>query len=242
MRRVNWVSVAISVTALLAAAWAIYIAYGYLQTAAAGRSLGVQVAEVCAKGGPAAVELGQACVKAAEVKDQPPPVALPAPTVDPEVLRAAARTALIDYCSTRNGCRGADGRTPDVDAIVTAVVARIPVPKNGTNGENGQAGQNATAEQVAAAVAAYCGQASEPCRGAAGQKGDTGDRGEPGVQGAQGVSVTDVAPIRDDNGQCQWVVSLHDPATGKDSTVTHPASDAACAPPPSTTPNPIPVR
>lgn len=231
MRRTNLIAIVIAVVALLAAGFAMYVIYGYSQTAAAGRSLGQQVAEVCAKGGPAAVELGQACAKAAEVKDQPPPVALPAPTIDPEVLRAAARTAVIDYCSTRNGCRGTDGRTPDFDAIVTAVVARIPAPQNGTNGTNGQPGQSATAEQVATAVAAYCGQASEPCRGPAGTKGDTGDTGPTGAAGPPGPTCPPGyelhdAVISDADGTTYQGKACVDPNTRK--------------PPPSTNP-PIPI-
>lgn len=91
----------------------------------------------------------------------------------------------------------------------------------GTNGADGQPGQNATDDQVAAAVGAYC-DAHSQCQG---------------QQGDQGVSITDLQFERDDNGDCQSVVTLHDPATGDDSTITHPAGDAACAPvtPPSTT-------
>lgn len=91
----------------------------------------------------------------------------------------------------------------------------------GTNGADGQPGQNATDDQVAAAVGAYC-DAHSQCQG---------------QQGDQGVSITDLQFERDDNGDCQSVVTLHDPATGADSTITHTAGDAACAPvtPPSTT-------
>lgn len=173
--RIGLIAIILSVLALGAAAWATISPILIQKDAAAvqsqAKSLADQVAEACAKGGPVAAQLGQACAKAAEVKNQPP-VAQPA-TVDPAELRQAARTAVAEYCAAPNHpCRGADGTTPNFDAIVTAVVARIPTPQNGTNGQNGA---NATAEQIATAVAAYCGQASEPCRGAKGDKGEKGD-------------------------------------------------------------------
>lgn len=238
MRRINIYALIIAVAALIAAGWAIYEPYTVRQDAAAAqsqaKSLADQVAEACAKGGPTAAQLGSACAKAAEVQGQPN-VAQAAAPLDPDALRAAARTAVVEYCSTRNQCRGVDGSTPNFDAIVDVVLARIPTPKDGTPG------RDAPTPDWAAQVAAYCGQANEPCRGTAGHDGTNGTNGTDGKDGAQGVSVTDVAPIRDDNGQCQWVVTLHDPATGKDSTVTHPASDAACSPS-SSTPNLIPAR
>lgn len=181
------VAVVLAGVALAASAWNTVDPYAVRQDAAAvqsqARSLGELVTDVCAKGGAAAAELGPngACVKAAEVQGQPP-VAQAAP-LDPAELRAAARTAVSEYCAARNGCRGTDGSTPNFDAIVTAVVARIPAPQNGTNGENGQAGQNASADQVAAAVAAYCGQDSQPCRGPAGQDGSDGTDGASGAPG-----------------------------------------------------------
>jgi hypothetical protein len=97
----------------------------------------------------------------------------------------------------------------------------------GTNGSDGQPGQNVTDDQVIAAVSAYC-DAHNQC---AGPKGD---------QGVQGVSFTDLEFQRDDSGACMVVVTLHDPATGQDSTITHPAGDAACplAATPTTTSSP----
>lgn len=176
MQRTNWIVGGIAVVALAASTWAIMYPTNVRQDAAAvqsqAKSLADQVAEACAKGGPVAAQLGRACAKAAEVKDQPP-VAAPAPQVDPEQLRQAARTAVAEYCAAPNHpCRGADGSTPPFDAIVDAVLAKIPTPKNGTDG------QNATATQVADAVAAYCGQADEPCRGKAGTNGTNGKDGQ----------------------------------------------------------------
>lgn len=204
------------------------------QDAAEGRSLAEKVAEACAKGGAAAAELGPAgvCAKAAEVKDQPP-VAQPATaTVDPATLRQAARTAVADYCAAPNRpCRGADGSTPPFDAIVDAVVARIPPPKNGTNGNDGQPGQNATAAQVADAVAAYCGQASEPCRGVAGQNGTDGKDGRDGADGQPGPTCPPGYELRD------AVITARDGTTYSGKACVDPNSSA---PPPSTT-NPPPL-
>ena len=89
---------------------------------------------------------------------------------------------------------------------------------NGSNGQDGQPGQNATDAQVQSAVDAYC-DAHNQCQG---------------TSGPQGVSVTDLSFARDDSGDCMVVVTLHDPATGDDSTITHPAGDAACQPLPTT--------
>jgi hypothetical protein len=122
------------------------------------------------------------------------------------------------------------GRAPTAQEITTATstyLATHPTEFQGVPGAAGAAGQNgvngkdATDAQVAAAVDAYC-----SIRGAC--VGTTGAMGQAGDQGQQGVSVTDVAPVRRSDGSCVWVVSLHDPATGKDSTVTHPANDVAC--------------
>lgn len=68
--------------------------------------------------------------------------------------------------------------------------------------------------------------------GPQGEKGGPGADGAPGAQGAQGVSVSDLQFERDNSGQCQAVITLHDPATGQDTTVTHPAGQAACPAPP----------
>src|SRR5947208_2355418 len=109
-------AVVIGVIALVAIAVNVWITAGARQDAAAGKSLADQVAEACAKGGPVAAQLGAACAKAGEIQQQQ---AAPAPAqVDPEELRSAARAAVGEYCAARNGCRGADGRSPDVEASV----------------------------------------------------------------------------------------------------------------------------
>lgn len=190
--RITIITLILSVVAIAAAAWATISPIIVRQDAAAvqsqAKSLADQVAEACAKGGPVAQQLGQACAKAAEVKDQPP-VAQAAAQPDPAQLRQAARTAVAEYCAApSHPCRGADGSSPPFDAIVDAVVAKIPTPKNGTDGQNGR---DAPVPDYAALVAAYCGQADEPCRGPEGKKGDKGDPppclAEPGqCRGADG--------------------------------------------------------
>lgn len=93
-----------------------------------------------------------------------------------------------------------------------------PVGPTGVAGPTGQPGADATDAQVAAAVTAYC-AAHSSC---------TGSVGPAGAQGVQGISVTDLVFQRDQSGTCQVVITLHDPATGTDTTITHPAGDAAC--------------
>ena len=232
MRRTNWIAVAIAVFALLAAGYAVWEPYTVRQDAAAVQSqakgLADQVAEACAKGGEAAAELGSACAKAAEVKDQPP-VAADVPQIDHGALRQAAFTAVLDYCAARNGCRGPDGATPDLNAIVTTVLARIPPPKEGEPGRDGDA---------VAAVAAYCGQASDPCRGPAGQKGDSPDclkeatqcRGRDGEPGKNGPTCPDGFELRD------AVITAPDGSTYSGKACVDPASSA----PPSADP-PLPL-
>ncbi|WP_326565065.1 hypothetical protein VSH64_24805 [Amycolatopsis rhabdoformis] len=124
---------------------------------------------------------------------QPPPAAPAAVSVavDPDVLRAAARSAVEDYCSARDECRGANGETPDFDALTNAVLARIPVPKDGAPGKD------APTPDVAGAVAAYCGQDTDPCRGSDGTKGDTGDTGATGATGAPGPACPDGYQLAD---------------------------------------------
>jgi hypothetical protein len=127
----------------------------------------------------------------------------------------------------------APGRPPTAQEIIAATTTylaahtgdfRGPAGAAGSNGQNGQNGKDATDAQVSAAVDAYC-TAHNACTGPA---GGTGKPGKPGDQGQQGVSVTDVAFARDSSGKCQVVVTLHDPAAGTDTTVTHSAGDAAC--------------
>lgn len=226
--RVNWLAVGLSLIALLAASWAIYQQTTVRQDAAAvqtqAKSLADQVGEACAKGGPVAQQLGKACAKAAEVQDQPA-VAAPATQPDPAALRQAARTAVAEYCAApARPCRGADGSTPPFDAIVDAVVARIPAPKNGTDGQDGR---DAPVPDYTAVVASYCGQADEPCRGPAGQKGDSG---ETGPRGPAGPTCPDGYELRD------AVITAPDGTTYSGKACVDPNTSA----PPSTDP-PLPL-
>lgn len=198
MRRINWLAVGIAVVALVAAGWAIYEPYMVRQDAAAvqsqAKSLADQVAEACAKGGAAAAELGPAgtCAKAAEVKDQAPvadQASSPAP--DPAALRQAARSAVAEYCASRDQCRGPDGVTPNFDALTDAVLARIPIPKDGHDGAD------APVPDYPALVAAYCGQDTDPCRGPAGAEGAPGATGATGAAGAPGPTCPDGYDLRD---------------------------------------------
>lgn len=92
-------------------------------------------------------------------------------TVDSETVRNAARSAVLEYCAQPNQpCRGLDGASPNVDAIVAQVVAKIPIPKDGTNGQDAPP---VTGSQLLAAVTQYCAQPDEPCRGANGANGQT---------------------------------------------------------------------
>lgn len=125
------------------------------------------------------------------------------------------------------------GRPPTQAEITTATAAYLgthPQQFQGAQGPQGPAGHDATKAQVAAAVAAYCGSHGG-CTGPAGPAGPSGPRGERGATGPagpQGVSVSDVTFTRDSTGACQVVITLHDPASDTNSTITHPAGAAAC--------------
>lgn len=124
----------------------------------------------------------------------------------------------------------APGRPPTQAEIATATsdylsshVAQFQGQPGATGaaGPTGAPGQDATDAQVQSAVAAYC-STHNGCAGPAGADGPAG------AQGAQGISVTDLAFQRDSSGACQVVITLHDPATNTDTTITHPAGAAAC--------------
>lgn len=127
----------------------------------------------------------------------------------------------------QRGPQGIPGESPPCLAMATQCVgATGPAGPAGPAGAEGKAGAAGT-------------------QGPGGPAGPAGADGQTGPAGPQGVSVTDVEPVRQDDGSCVWVVSMHDPATGANSTVTHPAGDAACpaAPPssPPTTPAVLPT-
>jgi hypothetical protein len=119
------------------------------------------------------------------------------------------------------------GRPPTAAEIATATTDYLTAHSaqfSGPAGTAGTSGKDATNAQVAAAVDAYC-SAHNNC---AGQAGKDGKDGKDGKQGPQGVSFTDLQFVRNSSGTCQAIVYFHDPATGRDSTVTHTAGDAAC--------------
>lgn len=170
MRRANVLALVVSLIALGAAGW---VVWAQVDTQQQATSLADQVAEACIKGGPGAAELGSACQKAAEVKDSPVPTPTE-PTVDMDAVRQAARAAVLDYCSQPSEpCRGADGQSPDIDALVDMVVARVPLPKNGIDGTNGKDAPPVTDRQLYSQFVAYCSLPTEPCRGPAGADGQT---------------------------------------------------------------------
>jgi hypothetical protein len=124
-----------------------------------------------------------------ELPSAPPPAPGIGPSAD-QIYRG-----LIDYCSTRNQCRGSDGRTPDFNSLVQTVRALIPNPADGSNGKDAPA---VTSDQLTATVASYCGQTSDPCRGATGPAGKdgvdgkNGTDGKDGKDGENGLSTTEV--------------------------------------------------
>ncbi|MBB4689835.1 hypothetical protein [Amycolatopsis jiangsuensis] len=192
--RTSLIAIVLAVVALGGAAWATLAPLAVRQDAAEvqsqARTLAEQVADACARGGETAVELGSACAKADEVKDQPNVAEPAATTTDPAALRSAARTAVESYCAARNGCRGANGETPDFDALTSAVLARIPAPADGTDGKRGPGPSDA---QVSSAVADYC-DAHDQCRGPAGAQGTPGINGH---DGAAGPACPDGYELRD---------------------------------------------
>ncbi|SFO59493.1 hypothetical protein [Amycolatopsis rubida] len=160
---------------------------------------------------------------------QPPAAPTPAPAaVDATTLRQTARQAVEDYCATRNQCRGTDGASPDFDALTNAVLAKIPVPKDGTDGQNGQNGRDAPLPDypalVASAVASYC-DAHDQCRGEQGTPGVNGANGKDGPACPDGFELRD-AVITSPDGTTYQGKACVDPNSGS----TPPSTD----PPPTT--------
>ncbi|MBB1154010.1 hypothetical protein [Amycolatopsis dendrobii] len=152
-----------------------------------------------------------------------PPAATPVP-VDPATLRQAARQAVDDYCSLRDQCRGANGTTPDFDALTTAVLAKIPIPKNGADGHDGRdAPVPDYPALVASAVASYC-DAHDQCRGKPGTDGKNGNDGAPGPACPSGFELRDA------------VITAPDGTTYRGKACVDPGSSAppSAYPPPTT--------
>ncbi|WP_336156629.1 hypothetical protein [Amycolatopsis sp. VC5-11] len=142
-----------------------------------------------------------------------PPAAPAAAQADPTQLRATARQAVEDYCATRNQCRGANGASPDFDALTNAVLARIPVPKDGTDGHDGRdAPVPDYPALVASAVASYC-DAHDQCRGEPGTNGKNGNDGAPGPACPSGFELRDAVITAPDGTTYQGKACV-DPASG----------------------------
>lgn len=144
---------------------------------------------LCQRDDSVARRLAQAdlCGKASDALRTAKNVAAPFVTVTYNLDYTAVQAAVAEYCADREQCKGADGETPPLSDIVSAVVARIPVPKDGKDGAPGQDAAPITGEQIKAAVVDYCNQESLPC------KGETGPAGAAGPEGAAGEDAS--API-----------------------------------------------
>ena len=86
------------------------------------------------------------------------------------------------------GERGADGKTPEVEPIIAAVLQRIPAPRDGKDGRDGQS-----------------------------IKGDTGERGLPGesIQGPKGDPGKDASPVNERAITDQVIAKLERSLSGK---------------------------
>jgi len=126
----------------------------------------------------------------------------------------------------------APGRAPTPDEISLATATYIAAHVDQFKGAKGDA---PSSSDILAAVQAYCTSTTpSPCAGpkgdtgATGAAGTNGTNGTNGAQGPQGVSVSDVNFARSSSGQCQFVVTLHDPSSNTNITVYHPAPDTLC--------------
>lgn len=133
------------------------------RAAGAAKSLADQVADACAKGGPAAAELGRACEQAAQVQATPAP--------------AAPRDG-------RDGRNGTDGKTPP--CYFEAGQCRGIDGPNGSDGTNGTNGRDGADGQDGRPPA--CQSEPDQCRGAAGA---TGPAGPPGPTCPEGYELRD---------------------------------------------------
>lgn len=108
---------------------------------------------------------------------------------------------------------------------IAAYFATNPVPpgKQGDKGETGAQGPPPTAEQILASITTYCSSRNE-CKG---PQGNTGP---------QGISITNTAFVTI-NGQCNFQVTLTNPADNTTTQQNLPVQDILCSPnnPPETT-------
>jgi hypothetical protein len=143
------------------------------------------------------------------------------PAAGKNATPAMIATAVAEYLTANPPT---PGRPPTVQEIATAAANWFTSHASEFQGPPGKA---ATDAQAVAAIDAYC-SAHAKCAGPPGATGAKGDSGPQGPQGPQGVSFTDLRFVRSSSGTCQAIATFHDPATGKDSSVTHSAGDAAC--------------
>lgn len=120
----------------------------------------------------------------------------------------------------RDGRDGKDGVSPDPEALVTDVLAKIPAPKDGRDGRDGKDGKDGDSPSVTDVAAVVLSKIPTPKDGKDGvspdpkaiakevsaqvptprngrdgkdgRKGDKGDRGPKGEPGRDGKSITDV--------------------------------------------------
>jgi hypothetical protein len=202
---------AIAMVSLLASGWVVYGQVTSVGTARAAqeqaKTLAEQVNEACAKGGPAAAELGQACRKAAEVAVPVEPVGI----------------ASVEHAECALTVRLTDGRQTTADNIC------------GRNGDDGRSITSASpsgcdvilswSDATTTRVGPLCGPAGPSgTPGADGQDGQDGAPGEPGPAGPQGPpgdAGTDGAPPRG------WVTTRAD---GSEETCTRDAGSPDDAP------------
>lgn len=120
----------------------------------------------------------------------------------------------------RDGRDGKDGVSPDPEALVTDVLAKIPAPKDGRDGRDGKDGKDGETPSVTDVAAVVLSKIPTPKDGKDGvspdpkaiakevsaqvptprngrdgkdgRKGDKGDRGAKGEPGRDGKSITDV--------------------------------------------------
>lgn len=137
------------------------------------------------------------------------------PAPGKSVTPAMVATAVGDFLTAYPPTPGRPPTAQEIASAATDYLSTHAAQFTGATGQTGQAGKDATDAQVSAAVDAYCSTHGK-CAGPA------------GGQGLQGVSFTDLQFRRDSSGTCQAIAFLHDPATGKDTSATHTAGDAAC--------------
>lgn len=250
--RLPWIAVIVSVLALFAAAWAIYQPVAAQSETAVAQSDAKQIADplaqLCATDPSVAERVGPAnCQKAAEVKEQPAPVAAPLPGT-PGVGIASVQTG---DCSIRIALT--DGRTSTLTNLCG------PAGPGGRDAPPAR-GISSTTQDGCFVTVAYTDATSDRLGsfcGAAGETGETGAdgktppcldeptqcRGPQGDQGPQGWGLDSQRFVRLADDTCVSRATYNNPATGQIRVDDSPAGDNACpatAPTPTPTPDPDP--